>query len=149
MSEVAIDASVESRVRESSLVFLPCRDLVALAGEGKVEHAILLDRRDGSEERYPFDLVLPCYGFATHKESLHSLGVALRDDAPAVDSLMATDRARIYAAGDGVSYKGKVRVLAVAFGEACTAINNIAAEIVPGAQVFPGYSSHRRNDSRE
>jgi len=103
----------------------------------------------GSDETRSIELVLPCHGFATHKESLRSLGVALSDDAPAVDSFMATDRARIYAAGDGVSYKGKVRLLAVAFGEACTAINHMAAEIVPGARVFPGFSSHRRSDSRE
>ena len=50
--------------------------------------------------------------------------------------------------GDAAAYPGKVRVLAADFGEACTAVNNIAAEILAGASVFPGYSSHRDGAAR-
>ena len=55
---------------------------------------------------------------------------------------MATSIPGIWAAGDVAVYPGKVKVLAAAFGEACTAVNNIAHRILPGASVFPGYSSH-------
>jgi len=34
-----------------------------------------------------------------------------------------------------------VRLMAVGFGEAATAVNNIAARLRPGEDVFPGHSS--------
>ena len=36
---------------------------------------------------------------------------------------------------------GKVRLIAVGFGEAATAVNNAAVAIDPEAHVFPGHSS--------
>ena len=70
-------------------------------------------------------------------------GARLEGDAILVDSRMASDQPGIYAAGDGATYPGKVRVLAADFGEACTAVNNIAAADparsapVPGLQLAP------------
>ena len=47
----------------------------------------------------------------------------------------------VLAAGDITEYPGKVRLIAVGFGEAATAINNAAVVIDPTAHVFPGHSS--------
>ena len=44
-----------------------------------------------------------------------------------VGTSMATNRDRIYAAGDITEYPGKVRLIAVGFGEAALAVNNAAA----------------------
>ena len=46
-----------------------------------------------------------------------------------------------FAAGDITDYPGKVRLIAVGFGEAATAVNNAAVVIDPSAHVFPGHSS--------
>ncbi len=54
---------------------------------------------------------------------------------------MATNRDRIYAAGDITEYPGKVRLIAVGFGEAATAVNNAVAALDPTASLFPGHSS--------
>lgn len=127
----------------SSVTFLPFRDLAALEGEDRVRTAVLLDRRSGERERIEVDLVLPRFGVAAHGEALRELGCD-PGETIAVDTRMATPRPGIWAAGDVATYPGKVKVLASAFGEACTAVNNIAHQLIPGASVFPGYSSHRR-----
>ena len=44
---------------------------------------------------------------------------------------MATNLDRVYAAGDITEYPGKVRLIAVGFGEAATAVNNAVAALDP------------------
>jgi thioredoxin reductase (NADPH) len=136
------------RLEAAGVAFLPFRELVGLSGVERVESALLEDRRDGRREEIAVDAVVPCYGYAADAASLRRLGLALEQDAALVDSHMATSLPRVYAAGDGATYPGKVRVLAADFGEACTAVNNIAARVVPGSSVFPGYSSHRGGAAR-
>ena len=58
-----------------------------------------------------------------------------------VDPAMRTNLPRVFAAGDITEYPGKVRLIAVGFGEAATAVNNAAVAIDPSAHVFPGHSS--------
>jgi len=143
-----VSDDVRRRLDESPVRFLPFRELVALAGDASLERATLVDRRDSSTEVLDVRFVVPCFGFHADASALARFGVRREGDAILVDSRMATDQLGIYAAGDGATYPGKVRVLAADFGEACTAINNIAAAIVPGAHLFPGYSSHRKGAPR-
>jgi thioredoxin reductase (NADPH) len=58
-----------------------------------------------------------------------------------VGPAMATNLDRVYAAGDITEYPGKVRLIAVGFGEAATAVNNAVAALDPAAPLFPGHSS--------
>jgi len=57
------------------------------------------------------------------------------------DTTMATNVARVYAAGDIVTYPGKVPLISVGFGEAAIAVNNAATVIDPALKVFPGHST--------
>jgi len=139
---------VRRRLEESSVRFLPFRELAAIAGGARAERATLLDRRDGSTDEVQASWVVPCFGFHADGAALGRFGVRREGEAIVVDSRMASDQLGIWAAGDGATYPGKVRVLAADFGEACTAVNNIAAALLPGAHVFPGYSSHRKGSPR-
>lgn len=143
-----VSDEIRHRLDSSPVQFLPFLELTALHGASTVEAATLTDRRDGSERRLAASRVVPCYGFHADGASLGRFGARLEDGAILVDSRMASDQPGIWAAGDGAIYPGKVRVLAADLGEACTAVNNIAAAIVPGANVFPGYSSHRKGEAR-
>lgn len=143
-----VSDEVRQRLDASPVQFLPFLELTALHGSTTVEAATLTDRRDGSERRLAASRVVPCYGFHADGASLGRFGARIEDGAILVDSRMASDRPGIWAAGDGATYPGKVRVLAADLGEACTAVNNIAATILPGANVFPGYSSHRKGEAR-
>ncbi len=139
---------VRERLDASPVRFVPFRELAALHGAAAVTTATLVDRRDGSEEQLAVGRVVACYGFHADAKSLSRFGARVEEGAILVDSRMASDRPGVWAAGDGAIYPGKVRVLAADLGEACTAVNNIAAAILPGAQVFPGYSSHRKGEAR-
>ena len=56
---------------------------------------------------------------------------------------MATNLARVFAAGDITEYEGKLRLIATGFGEAATAVNNAAPIIDPSLSLFPGHSSNQ------
>jgi thioredoxin reductase (NADPH) len=58
-----------------------------------------------------------------------------------VSASMQTSVPGIFAAGDINDYPGKVRLIAVGFGEAATAVNNAAHYLDPGQPVFPGHST--------
>jgi len=143
----APDGALE-RLASAGVAFVPFHDLAGLTGEDRIEAARLVDRRDGSEHDVAARLVVPCYGFHADASALGRFGVRREGDAVLVDSRMASDVPGIWAAGDGAVYPGKVRVLAADFGEACTAVNNVAAAVIPEAHVFPGYSSHRKGPAR-
>jgi thioredoxin reductase (NADPH) len=143
-----VSDEVRQRLDASPVQFVPFRELTALHGAGAIEAATLVDRRDGSADRIDVSRVLPCYGFHADSASLSRFGARVEENAILVDSRMASDQPGIWAAGDGAIYPGKVRVLAADFGEACTAVNNITAAILPEAHVFPGYSSHRKGEAR-
>lgn len=89
----------------------------------------------------PAQTVVAALGFTADLGPIESWGLEITRRAVAVDSTMKTDRERIYAAGDIAAYPGKVKLIATGFGEAATAVNNIAVALNPDAHLFPGHSS--------
>jgi len=87
------------------------------------------------------DAVIAALGFIADLSVLKSWGLEFNKRNIAVDSAMRTNLPRVFAAGDLVEYDGKVRLIAVGFGEVATAVNNAAVVIDPDAHVFPGHSS--------
>ncbi|MFI7115653.1 NAD(P)/FAD-dependent oxidoreductase [Amycolatopsis sp. NPDC049868] len=88
------------------------------------------------------DTVVAALGFTADLGPIESWGLQIDHRAIAVDSTMATPRERVYAAGDVAAYPGKVKLIATGFGEAATAVNNIAVALNPEAHLFPGHSSN-------
>jgi thioredoxin reductase (NADPH) len=96
----------------------------------------------GAEPReLPVDTLVAALGFTADLGPLAEWGLDLDHRHIVVDTTMATNRARIFAAGDIAEYPGKVRLIATGFGEAATAVNNAAIAIDPSAHLFPGHSS--------
>ncbi|NYG55746.1 NAD(P)/FAD-dependent oxidoreductase [Nocardioides perillae] len=96
----------------------------------------------GSEVRtLPAQAVVAALGFLADLGPLQEWGVEVRKRHVVVDSAMRTSVPRVFAAGDVTDYDGKVRLIAVGFGEAATAVNNAAVVVDPTAHVFPGHSS--------
>ena len=89
----------------------------------------------------PADTVVAALGFTADLGTLAGWGLRLDRRHIVVDTTMATSRPRVFAAGDISEYPGKVRLIAVGFGEAATAVNNAAVVIDPAAHLFPGHSS--------
>jgi ferredoxin/flavodoxin---NADP+ reductase len=89
----------------------------------------------------PADAIVAALGFVADLGALQTWGLETDKRHVVVDSAMRTNLPRVFAAGDITDYPGKVRLIAVGFGEAATAINNAAAMVDPTAKIFPGHSS--------
>lgn len=97
---------------------------------------------DGGRRTLPAQTVVAALGFLANLGPIESWGLELDKRSILVDTTMRTNRERVYAAGDVASYPGKVKLIATGFGEAATAVNNIAVELKPGTHLFPGHSSN-------
>ncbi len=89
----------------------------------------------------PAQAVVAALGFTADLGPIESWDLVITRRSIEVDTTMRTARDRIYAAGDIAAYPGKVKLIATGFGEAATAVNNIAVALNPEAHLFPGHSS--------
>jgi ferredoxin/flavodoxin---NADP+ reductase len=85
--------------------------------------------------------VVAALGFTAELGPLLEWGLEISERHIVVDTRMATNRSRVFAAGDITEYIGKVRLIAVGFGEVATAVNNAATVLDPNAALFPGHST--------
>ncbi len=128
------------QVRSSSVEIVTRAQVTALLGNGVVEEVEITV--DGNEPvRRPAQAVVAALGFIADLGPLQAWGIEVEKRHILVDASMRTNLARVFAAGDVTEYPGKVRLIAVGFGEAATAVNNAAVVIDPSAHVFPGHSS--------
>ncbi|MDR7489067.1 MAG: NAD(P)/FAD-dependent oxidoreductase [Armatimonadota bacterium] len=116
-------------------------ELKELRGDDQVREAVIFDNRTKQEEVLEVDAVLAFLGLISNLGPIKHWGLQIEDDSIVVNTKMETNRPGIYAAGDIVTFPGKLKLIATGFGEAATAVNNAAAYINPRAKVFPGHSS--------
>jgi ferredoxin/flavodoxin---NADP+ reductase len=131
-------------VRASSVEIVTRAEVTALLGEDGGENGPLAKVEitvDGVTEVRPAQAVVAALGFVADLGPLQQWGLETHKRHIVVDSAMRTNVERVFAAGDITEYPGKVRLIAVGFGEAATAVNNAAVVIDPTAHVFPGHSS--------
>jgi len=137
-------ASTVRQVQELGVPIITDAQVVELRGDaaGLAEVELSVKAESGQEKRVlPAQTVVAALGFTADLGPIESWGLEIERRAIAVDSTMRTARARIYAAGDIAGYPGKVKLIATGFGEAATAVNNIAVALDPDAHLFPGHSS--------
>lgn len=112
-----------------------------LVGEnGQVRELVLIDK-EGNEERLEVDHVIVNYGNITSLGPIKEWGLEMEKNSVVVNSKMETSVPGIYAAGDIATYEGKVKLIAVGFGEAPTAINNAKAYLDPKSKIQPLHST--------
>jgi thioredoxin reductase (NADPH) len=134
-------AAMVDRVRGLSVRIIVNAEVSRLLGGGQVTGAEITPKAGGAVETLPVDTVIAALGFTADLGPVEGWGLALDKRHIVVDSTMATNLPRVFAAGDITEYPGKVRLIATGFGEAATAVNNAAVVIDPAAHVFPGHSS--------
>ncbi len=128
------------QVRDSSVEIITKAQVTGLFGEPTVSEIEITV--DGEEPvRRPAQAVVAALGFVADLGPLQRWGIEVQKRHVVVDASMRTSLPRVFAAGDITEYPGKVRLIAVGFGEAATAVNNAAVVIDPTAHVFPGHSS--------
>jgi ferredoxin/flavodoxin---NADP+ reductase len=128
------------QVRDSSVEIVTKAQVTGLFGEPTVaEVEVTVDGEEPA--RRPAQAVVAALGFLADLGPLQQWGIEVSKRHVVVDASMRTSLPRVFAAGDITEYAGKVRLIAVGFGEAATAVNNAAVVIDPSAHVFPGHSS--------
>lgn len=137
----AADSIVRQAYAENVRVITDA-EVTALRGDADGALAeIDVELRDGTRLALPAQTVVAALGFTADLGPLESWGLSIERRAIRVDTTMETTRERVYAAGDVAAYPGKVKLIATGFGEAATAVNNIAVALDPSAKLFPGHSS--------
>lgn len=134
----AHERTVEA-VRDSSVRIVTKAQVSELRGGDHVNEAVL--DVDGTREVLACQAVVAALGFVADLGPVQEWGIETHKRHVLVDASMRTNLPRVFAAGDITEYPGKVRLIAVGFGEAATAVNNAAVVVDPAARVFPGHSS--------
>lgn len=137
-------AATVRQVRELGVPIITDAQVIELRGDDAGLREVELDVKGESGQEtvvLPTQAVVAALGFTADLGPIESWGLEITRRAVAVDTTMRTARDRIYAAGDIAAYPGKVKLIATGFGEAATAVNNIAVALNPDAHLFPGHSS--------
>ena len=127
------------QVRDSSVEIITKAEVSAINGDTGVESVDITV--DGITTTRPAQAIVAALGFIADLGPMQQWGIEVLKRHIVVDSSMQTNLPRVFAAGDITEYPGKVRLIAVGFGEAATAVNNATVAIDPSAKIFPGHSS--------
>lgn len=131
-----------TQVKASTVEILTKAEVSALRAGADDGHLAEVDLIvNGETQTRPTQAVVAALGFIADLGPLQTWGVEVHKRHIVVNAAMQTNLPRVFAAGDITDYPGKVRLIAVGFGEAATAVNNATVAIDPSAKVFPGHSS--------
>ncbi|UUZ45528.1 NAD(P)/FAD-dependent oxidoreductase [Janibacter limosus] len=112
---------------------------------GDLPETVTITPKGEDPRSLPCTKLVAALGFTANLGPLREWGVELHDNRHlVVDPAMRTNVAGVFSAGDITDYDGKVRLIAVGFGEVATAVNNAAVHIDPDAQLFPGHSTDQQ-----
>ncbi|HEV8196560.1 MAG TPA: NAD(P)/FAD-dependent oxidoreductase, partial [Gemmatimonadales bacterium] len=132
---------VERMQRQGKCEVRTFSEVTAIQGGERVERVTILNNKTKAEETLPFDAVVPQLGFHSDLGAIKEWGLDAVKANLVVDRVMRTNVPGIYAAGDIVTYEGKLDLIATGVAEACTAVNNAVHWIDPKRKVDPGHSS--------
>jgi ferredoxin/flavodoxin---NADP+ reductase len=130
-----------AKLHASSVDVLTHTEVAHIHGSDGIEGVTVFDNRDDARRRLEVQAVVAALGFKSDLGPLRDWNIEIDGRHVHVDTRMETNIPGVFAAGDITDYPGKVRLIAVGFGEAATAVNNAAVHIDPTARVFPGHSS--------
>jgi len=111
-------------------------------GVDELESVTIFDNKSDKDSTLEVDIILCLLGFKPDLGPIKSWGLDLDKNRILVNSLMATSKLGVYAAGDLVSYPGKLDLIATGFSEAAIAVNNVVCHLDPEARVNPGHSTN-------
>ncbi|GAC1445642.1 MAG: NAD(P)/FAD-dependent oxidoreductase [Mycobacteriales bacterium] len=130
-------------LRDSSIRLVTPAQVVGIAGDDRVATVRVRDVQTKEVTELAAQAVVAALGFSADIAPLENWGLAVHERRLVVDTTMATNLPRVFAAGDIADYPGKARLISVGFGEAATAVCNAATILDPSATVFPGHSTEQ------
>jgi len=139
----AHEHSVENLMNSSVNIITPT-EITELHGEEAIIEVTLSDVKSKEIQKLEVDDVIVNFGFVSSLGPIAEWGIEIQGGSIVVDTRMETNISGIFAAGDITTYPGKLKLIAVGFGEAPTAINNAKVYIDPSAKLSPGHSSNMK-----
>ncbi|MCE3203015.1 MULTISPECIES: NAD(P)/FAD-dependent oxidoreductase [Paenibacillus sonchi group] len=137
----AHEHSVENLMASKVNVITPS-EITGLHGEEFITKVTLSHIKTKETQELEVDSVIVNFGFVSSLGPIAEWGIDIESNSIVVDSRMETSIPGIFAAGDITTYPGKLKLIAVGFGEAPTAVNNAKVYIDPEAKLSPGHSSN-------
>ncbi|MDX6327142.1 MAG: ferredoxin/flavodoxin---NADP+ reductase, partial [Nocardioidaceae bacterium] len=110
-------------------------NVARLVGDGRLEAVEVEHVKTKETTVVKTQAVVAALGFVADLGPIQQWGLEVDKRHIVVDSTTRTSLPRVFAAGDITEYPGKVRLIAVGFGEAATAVNNAAVAINPEAHL--------------
>jgi thioredoxin reductase (NADPH) len=129
------------KVLAGSVTVMTNANVTRLVGDNGLEAIEVEDVKSKTSTTVKTQAIVAALGFVADLGPIQAWGLVVDKRHIVVDSATRTNLPRVFAAGDITEYPGKVRLIAVGFGEAATAVNNAAVAINPSAHLFPGHSS--------
>ncbi|MFS0727193.1 NAD(P)/FAD-dependent oxidoreductase [Paenibacillus sp. 1P07SE] len=139
----AHEHSVENLMNSKVQIMTPY-EISALHGDERVQAVTLEQIKTKEQTTLDVDAVIVNFGFVSSLGPIAEWGLNIEGGSIVVDSRMETNIPGLFAAGDITTYPGKLKLIAVGFGEAPTAINNAKVYIDPNAKLSPGHSSNMK-----
>jgi ferredoxin/flavodoxin---NADP+ reductase len=133
---------MQDAVERGQMELLTHREVRAIHGEGCVTSATIFDNRTDEDETLEVDAVLSLIGFRPDLGPVGGWGLDLHRNTIKVSPTMETNIPGVFAAGDIVTYEGKLELIATGFSEAAIAVNHAVHRIDPKARVNPGHSTN-------
>jgi thioredoxin reductase len=130
-----------SRLRSSPARLVLDAEVTELCGDDRISAVRLSVKGSDTPLTLNAQAVVAALGFKADLGPLESWGFTLDRRRIVVDTAMRTDVPGVFAAGDIATYPGKVKLIAVGFGEVALAVNNAAALLQPDVGLEPGHSS--------
>jgi len=133
---------LRAAVEEGSIELLTHREVREVHGDGCVTGVTIFDNRTDEETTFEVDAVIALIGFKPDLGPLARWGLEFERNSIKVNHRLETNLPGVYAAGDIVSYEGKLELIATGFSEAAMAVNHAVHEIDPKARYNPGHSTN-------
>ena len=136
-------AATVTEVQNLGVRIITNAEITSVVGTDEIEALILSGSGlENGDEQVPCQRLVAALGFVADLVPLRDWGVHIANNRHVVvDTAMRTSVPGVFAAGDITDYEGKVRLIAVGFGEVATAVNNAAVHLEPTADLFPGHST--------
>ncbi len=115
-----------------------------IRGEHHIESVHIFDNRNQETRELQVTEIILSLGFHADLGPIKNWGLELQGNAIRVNTRMETNLPGIYAAGDVVTYDGKLKLIATGVGEAAIAVNHAKTFIDPSSRAFPGHSSDQK-----
>ncbi|WP_306453234.1 NAD(P)/FAD-dependent oxidoreductase [Rhodococcus sp. ACPA4] len=129
-----------AQLRSSSVNVLTSCEIESVSGTERIE-SVVARGVNGDRTTLPATTVVAALGFLAELGPLQEWGLELHQRRILVDRTMQTNIPRVYAVGDIADFEGKIRIIAVGFAEAATAVNNLAPLVNSSWSASPGHSS--------